>query len=46
MLYYTKVGFRDCPAPSGDRPAPKCREIWEAGTPPSDSSGGQRPPGS
>ena len=45
ILYYTQVGPGDRPAPPGGRPAPRCRGVWGAATPPSGGSGGQRPPG-
>ena len=38
ILYYTQVGPGDRPAPPGGRPAPRCREVWEAATPPSGGS--------
>ena len=44
-LCYTQVGPGDRPAPPGGRPAPRCRGVWGAATPPSGESEGQRPPG-
>ena len=42
--YYTQVGPGDRPAPPGGGPAPRCKGVWGAATPPSGGSGGQRPP--
>ena len=33
------------PGPPGGRPAPRCREVWGAATPPSGGAGRQRTPG-
>ena len=44
ILYYTQVGPCDRPAPSGGRPASRCREAWGAGTHLSGRSGGRSPP--
>ena len=46
MLYYTQVGRGDRLDPPGGRPGARCRVVWGAGTPTSEASGGQRPPGS
>ena len=46
VLYDTQVGPGDRPAPPSGRPAPGCREVWGAATPPSGGSDGQSPLGS
>ena len=43
LLYYTQVGPGDRPAPPSGRPAPRCKGVWEAATPPSEGPGGNAP---